>query len=85
MDLPQLRAQWSDVLDALERRDRMAWLVLFDARLASMDKGILKLDYLDSKKFASRLDYGEIKEHHRRSLLEAIKEVCGIDIEVDLE
>ena len=84
MDLSQLRAQWSDVLDALERRDRMAWLVLFDARLASMDNGILKLDYLDSKKFASGLDYGEIKERHQRSLIEAIKEVCGIDIQIDV-
>lgn len=82
MDLKGLRAQWSDVLDALERRDRMAWIVFFDARLASVEANQLKLDFSDVSKFATGFDYSDLRDHHKQSLSASIKDVCGVDMEI---
>lgn len=82
MDLTTLRSQWSDVLDYLERQDRMAWIAFFDARLAALDGSILRLDYSDSRKFSGNLEYESIRERHRTSLINAIKAVVGIELQV---
>ena len=37
IDLGTLRSRWNEVLDLLESNDRIAWLVFFDARLASFE------------------------------------------------
>ena len=55
MDIPftleELRQQWNEVLDSVERQDRITWMAFFDARLASFDGKVLTLDYSDSGKF----------------------------------
>jgi len=50
-DIPALKAQWNDVLYDLEAHNRTAWLALFDGRLASLDDGVLTLDFSDAMKF----------------------------------
>ena len=50
--LALLRSRWLEVLDALERGHRTAWLALFDARLASIEDGTVMLDFADRDKFA---------------------------------
>jgi hypothetical protein len=50
--LQTLRARWLEVLDELERSHRTAWLALFDARLASLESGMVNLDFSDRDKFA---------------------------------
>lgn len=82
MDLATLRSQWSDVLDYLERQDRMAWIAFFDARLAKLDGSILFLDFSDSRKFSGNLEYESIREHHKTSLVNAVKAVVGVDLQV---
>lgn len=82
MDLTTLRSQWSDVLDYLERQDRMAWIAFFDARLASLDGSTLHLDFSDSRKFAGNLEYDNIRDHHRAALESAIKAVVGVELQV---
>lgn len=82
MDLTVLRFQWSDVLDYLERQDRMAWIAFFDARLAKLDGSILHLDFSDSQKFAGNLEYESIRSHHKEALQNAIKAVVGVDLQV---
>ena len=65
--LALLRSRWLEVLDALERAHRTAWLALFDARLARIEAGTVLLDFADRDKFAgahtfdvsSRPDYLE--------------------------
>jgi len=32
MELSQIRSQWNQVLDALEAKNRIAWLAYFDSR-----------------------------------------------------
>ena len=82
MDLASLRSRWNEVLDLLESRDRIAWLVFFDARLASIDKNVLTLDFSDARKFASSHEYQAVRPKHKESLATAIKEVFSIDIEI---
>jgi hypothetical protein len=82
MDLASLRSQWNEVLDLLESQDRIAWLVFFDARLASFDNNVLTLDFSDARKFASSHEYQAVRPKHKESLASAIKEVFSIDIEI---
>jgi hypothetical protein len=82
MDLASLRSRWNEVLDLLESQDRIAWLVFFDARLASFDNNVLTLDFSDARKFASSHEYQAVRPKHKESLASAIKEVFLIDIEI---
>ena len=82
MDIATLRSHWSDVLDHLEREDRMAWIAFFDARLARLDGNVLHLDYSDSRKFSGNLDYGNIRHDHMTALKNAIKKVVHVQLEV---
>ena len=36
LTLNELRQQWNEVLDLVEREDRITWMAFFDARLASL-------------------------------------------------
>ena len=81
-DLGTLRSRWNEVLDLLESRDRIAWLVFFDARLASFDNNVLTLDFSDARKFASSHEYQAVRPKHKESLAAAIKEVFSIEIEI---
>ncbi len=82
MDLTVLRSQWSDVLDYLERQDRMAWIAFFDARLARLEGTQLHLDFSDSQKFAGNLEYENIRQHHKVALENAIRAVAGVELQV---
>ncbi len=82
MDIANLRSRWSDVLDQLEKDDRIAWLAFFDARLAGFDGATLTLDFSDSRKFPGNLEYGTVRDNHRVALQSAIKKILGIDLEV---
>ena len=81
-DLASLRSRWNEVLDLLESRDRIAWLVFFDARLASFDNNVLTLDFSDARKFASSHEYQAVRPKHKESLAATIKEVFSIDVEI---
>jgi hypothetical protein len=83
MDLASLRSRWNEVLDLLESRDRIAWLVFFDARLASFDNNTLTLDFSDARKFASSHEYQAVRPKHKESLAAAVKEVFSVDIEIE--
>jgi hypothetical protein len=83
VELAEIRQEWNHVLDLLESRDRIAWLVFFDARLASLENDILTLDFSDARKFASSHEYEAIRPKHKESLASAIKEVFEIDLVIE--
>lgn len=83
MELAEIRQEWNHVLDLLESRDRIAWLVFFDARLASLENGVLTLDFSDARKFASSHEYEAIRPKHKESLAAAIKEVLSVDLTIE--
>lgn len=81
-----LRAQWSDVLMLLERIDRVAWMIWFDARLAAFDGQVLVLDFSDP----ARLDPGQrypLREdvRDRDALVLAIQQVTGHQVEIQIQ
>ncbi len=82
MNLDELRARWSDILDELERQNRMAWLSFFDARLANLEGEVLLLDFSDVRKFAGRHEYSQIRQSHINELQSAIKIIVGVDLRV---
>jgi len=83
VELAEIRQQWNHVLDLLESRDRIAWLVFFDALLASVENGVLTLDFSDARKFASSHEYEAIRPKHKESLAAAIKEVLSVDLTIE--
>ena len=82
MELDQIRAQWNQVLDALESENRVAWIAYFDARLSSFENGVLTLDFSDSRKFATSHEYSETRPNLKSALRVAIKSTIGIDVEI---
>ena len=50
MELAEIKSRWNDVLDLLERENRVAWLAFFDARLVSFNNNQLKLSFIDAEK-----------------------------------
>jgi hypothetical protein len=81
-ELSELRSRWNDVLDYVEREDRVVWLAFFDARLASLDEGVLTLDFSDSRKFGAAHEYSESRERHKKILITAISRVAHIDVQI---
>ncbi len=82
MDIDQIRSAWTEVLYALEKKNRIAWLAFFDARLESLVDTTLLLDFSDSNKFATGHEYSAIRTDHRLALQEAILEVLGCELEI---
>ena len=83
LTLEELRQQWNEVLDCVERQDRITWMAFFDARLADFDGKVLTLDYSDSGKFGGSHQFPETRERQLDVLKAAVKEVCGVEIEVE--
>ena len=80
--LDELRQRWNEVLDCVERQDRITWMAFFDARLASFDGKVLTLDYSDSGKFGGSHQFPETRERQLNLLKNAVKDICGVEIEV---
>jgi len=84
MNLSELKAKWNDVLDYLERRDRIVWIAYFDARLASLENGVLTLQFIDAEKFAGAHDYSTKRsERMKKELVNAIQEVTGVKLSIE--
>jgi hypothetical protein len=83
LTLEDLRQRWNDVLDLVERQDRITWMAFFDARLASFDGKVLTLDYSDSGKFGGSHQFPETRVRQLNLLKAAVKEIFGVEIEVE--
>ncbi len=83
LTLEELRQCWNDVLDLIERQDRITWMAFFDARLASFDGKVLTLDYSDSGKFGGSHQFPETRERQLNLLKASVKVVCGVEIEIE--
>jgi hypothetical protein len=71
-NLQHIKDRWNEVLDSLERIDRVAWLAYFDGRLVSFEKGILTLDFSDANKFSGGHDYAKVRHERFRAALEKV-------------
>ena len=82
LELGELRSRWNDVLDYVEKEDRVVWLAFFDARLASLEGNVLTLDFSDSRKFGAAHEYSESRERHKKILVNAIARVANLDVTI---
>ena len=57
LTLVALKSEWNQVLDLVERANRVAWLAYFDARLVSINDGVLLVDFSDPAKLSGGHDY----------------------------
>jgi len=82
LTIAELRARWNEVLDLLERHNRIAWMAFFDGRLESFDNGRLTLDFSDPAKLAMGHDYREARLRMVPQLQGIIQDVFGISVVV---
>ena len=82
LTLADLRSRWNEVLDILEKNDRIIWMAFFDARLASLEESVLTLDYSDSAKFSGAHGYSNTRVTQLESLQEAIKTIFNVELEI---
>lgn len=80
--LADLRTRWNEVLDLLERNNRVAWMAFFDGRLESFNNGRLTLDFSDPAKLATGHDYREARLRMAPQLQSAIRDIFGISVVV---
>jgi hypothetical protein len=82
-ELTQLKTEWNAVLDQVLAMNRIAWLAFFDARLVSLDGSKLTLAWQDSEKFGGQHDFQSVRNpEHTKLLLECIKSVTGLNLEI---
>lgn len=72
LTLEAIKAGWNQLLDQLEARNRALWLIFFDARLASFDGSVLKLDFRDADKFSTSHDFSFVRDQAKLAILEEI-------------
>ena len=72
LTLEAIKAGWNQLLDQLEAQSRTLWLIFFDARLATFDGGVLKLDFRDADKFSTSHDFGFVRDQSKLAILEEI-------------
>jgi len=82
MEIEQIRSRWNDVLDDLESHNRVAWIAYFDARLISIQDGVITLDFSDSRKFATSHEYSETRPNLKAALIASIDQVLGLKVEI---
>lgn len=82
LTLADLRSRWNEVLDILEKNDRIIWMAFFDARLASLEESVLTLDYSDSAKFGGAHGYSSTRVKQQEILQEAIREIFNVELEI---
>ena len=82
MELQEIRSRWNEVLDAVLEVDRVSWLAFFDARLADFDGLTLTLDFSDSRKLSSSHEFSEARLKQQQILIETIKSVLAINVEI---
>ena len=82
LTVADLRARWNEVLDQLERANRVAWMAFFDGRLESFDNGRLTLDFSDPAKLSMGHDYLEARIRMAPQLQSVIRDIFGISVVV---
>jgi hypothetical protein len=83
VELADIKRRWNEVLDAILERDRILWLAIFDARLASFSDHTLTLDFSDPNKFASEHDYSAMRDAERVKIVEEIvQNTLGVSLQI---
>lgn len=71
LTLAHLKELWNEILDLVERENRIAWLAYFDARLVDLTEDRLTLDFSDPAKLSGAHDYTSARSHTLRTVIES--------------
>jgi hypothetical protein len=71
LSLSDIKSRWNEVLDLVERENRIAWLAYFDARLVEFDGAVLKLNFVDAEKLAGAHDFSIARKPNLQSAIES--------------
>jgi hypothetical protein len=83
LTIDAVKERWNDVLDAVLESDRIAWLAFFDARLVSIESGVLTLNFSDPQKFSGDHNFSMARNPRHIALLqEKFAEIFGVTVEV---
>lgn len=82
LTIADIRSRWNEVLDLLERENRIAWMAFFDGRLESFDNGRLTLDFSDPAKLAMGHDYRDARLRMAPQLQGVIRDIFGVSVVV---
>ena len=83
LTVEEVKSRWNEVLDAVLDADRIAWLAFFDARIVSVDSGILIINFSDPQKFGGDHNFSIARNPRHLALLhEKIHEVFKESLEV---
>ncbi|NDA41664.1 MAG: hypothetical protein EB011_03555 [Actinobacteria bacterium] len=86
MSLAHVKNRWNDVLDDLERKNRVAWLAFFDARLVSLQGNQLRLSFVDAEKFSGSHNFSAARKPEFIAALEtSINAVLGSSLVIITE
>jgi hypothetical protein len=81
--IDEIKARWNEVLDAVLDRDRIAWLAFFDARIVSVDAGVITISFADVVKLGGDHNFSMARNPKHLALLEEeIASVFGTSYEV---
>jgi hypothetical protein len=86
ISLAHVKNRWNDVLDDLERKNRVAWLAFFDARLVSLQGNQLRLSFVDAEKFSGSHNFSAARKPEFIAALEtSIDAVLGSSLVIITE
>ncbi len=80
LTISDFRNHWNEILDHLERENRVAWLAFFDARLEAFSNGRLTLDFSDPSKLGAGHDYHDARIRLAPKLVGAIYDVLKVNV-----
>ena len=86
LTVEMLKSRWNEVLDCLLSTNRVAWLAFFDARIAAIEEGVLRLDFSDAEKLGNAHTFSPVRNSaNQQALKESIFKVFGEELEIIVE
>ena len=83
LTIDEVKKRWNEVLDAVLERDRIVWLAFFDARIVSVEAGVVTINFADAQKFGGGHNFSMARNPAHVALLqEMIVDVFGQSLEV---
>jgi hypothetical protein len=83
LTIVEVKERWNDVLDIVLESDRIAWLAFFDARIVSVENGVITLNFSDPQKFSGDHNFSMARNPRHIALLQgAIERVLGQSLEI---
>ena len=83
LTLDEVKGRWNEVLDLVLERNRIVWLAFFDARIVSVESGVITINFADAQKLGGDHNFSIARNPtHIVLLQDMIVSVFGQPLEV---